>query len=106
MSHPPEKKKHESLFDLPGPRDPRLPPTQLLEAPEERPQETTGVRHLPDSPDAVDFDDVTVPRGEAATLDESQEDLERYAQAEDAARDGEGQPTWDEATLVDLRPEE
>ncbi len=98
MSHPPEKKR-DSLFDLPGPRDPKLPPTQLLEAPEERAQETTGVRPWAEAPEA--FDDVTRPLGDAVTLDEPGAELSL-----DELDDELVPLSWDEATLVDVAPDE
>lgn len=69
----PPDPKPDPLADLPGPRDPSLPQTQVLEAPEDDDPAKEAAGTLGDTPDGLDFDDETAPTRpptDDATLDE------------------------------------
>ena len=106
MSQEPDKNTPEPPLDLSMPRDPKLPATELLEVPEEREDEPTGVGDWPEAPSGVPFDDATLPGVDAVTLDEPvPEPSEGGEESPAASGDGEGDATdWDETTIVDRPP--
>jgi len=97
--------KPDPFADLPGPRDPSLPQTQVLVAPEEDAPDDEPARPLGDTPDGLDFEDATTPTkapADDATLDEP--DV-----PEDDGDDLSGVPSpedWDDesSTVVDPVP--
>jgi len=68
----PPDPKADPLADLPGPRDPSLPQTQVLVAPEEDDDAPEGTGALRDTPEGLEFEDETTPSTapDDVTLDE------------------------------------
>lgn len=79
MANDPDKDDADGLDELVMPRDPKLPATELLDAPEDDGKPTTKVGKAPDASAEIEFGDETVPGAdrpsdEGNTLDEPMPD--------------------------------